>query len=175
MLYVVASEKMREAEEMMSKMLEKPLVNQTMNTSGRRKAIVPNVQLKEVLMNAPQRAYSPEQPPSRPHNYVDRDIDEVRGSRDKVCVHVGLIIFVFQLHSVLCALIQNHFVAIDQAFKTFDRKGTGRFHLRQFGEVLQMCEALVSLCCVLIILKLASVSCINMYVFAQVWRSSDAG
>ena len=78
MLYVVASEKMREAEEMMSKMLEKPLVNQTMNTSGRRKAIVPNVQLKEVLMNAPQLAYSPEQPPSRPHNYVDRDIDEVR-------------------------------------------------------------------------------------------------
>ena len=76
---------------------------------------------------------------------------------------------------MLCALIQNHFVAIDQAFKTFDRKGTGRFHLRQFGEVLQMCEALLALCCVLIILKLASVSCINMYVFAQVWRSSDAG
>ena len=128
-------------------MLEKPLVNQTMNTSGRRKAIVPNVQLKEVLMNAPQRAYSPEQPPSRPHNYVDRDIDEVRGrvTRFAYMYSVGLIIFVFQLHSVLCALIQNHFVAIDQAFKTFDRKGTGRFHLRQFGEVLQMCEALLCL------------------------------
>ena len=41
-LYDVASEKMREAEEMMSKMLQKP-----------------------------HTGYSPELPPSRPHNYVE--------------------------------------------------------------------------------------------------------
>ena len=61
----------------MSQMLVKPCVNQTGETKALRKPIIPNVELKQVLMSAPNRSFSPELPPSRPHDYVDRNLDEV--------------------------------------------------------------------------------------------------